>query len=764
MADAISCERCGHSGASGNAFCGQCGGPLPRQCAQCGNQNPAGFRFCGHCGASLDLAPAAVGPRGREERRWATVVFADLSGFTHMSELADPEDVRSLVERAAERMTKIIDDHGGWFDKLIGDCVLAVFGADVAHGDDPERAVRAALELRRCATENSADFGGLSLSIGVNTGEVMFAAVGPVERRDMTVMGDTVNTAARLQAAADPDTILVGEETWRATRTAVRYEPVEPIRTKGKEQPVAAWLALEATALDADRPVSGVPIVGRATELSTLAGIWDRVVTEQRPHLVTAVGPAGIGKTKLARALTDLIEQSGGRAARGRSLPYGESTGYGAFSLAVKHAAQVLDTGEAAEARATLRDRVRHLLPANEAEEVTANLATLVGLSAGSDADKQSLFFSARRFVEALGRETPTVLVFEDVHWADPTLLELIESLATRCRNTPVLLFTLARPELFDVAPRWGGGVPAYTALTLEALGEADARRLAALHLGVPEDSPRVAQLASVGEGNPLFIEELSASVVEQSADVSSTLPTNVRQIIAARIDALPAPERSVLLDSAVVGKVFWQGALEGLGHRDLGAALDALERRDLVRREPTSRVEGDREFTFRHILIREVAYGTLPRAIRRDRHADIARFIERAAGERTSEASSTLAHHWREAGDADRAIDYLVTAAQKGERSLGRRGSRRPLHAGVGAAAGWRCAPTPFVPARPWHAAGPIRVLRGGGAGPRRRDPPPGGPRAGRGARHERQRCRVVDGPPRGSALRGGGSGAHHG
>ncbi|HEX4904119.1 MAG TPA: adenylate/guanylate cyclase domain-containing protein [Acidimicrobiales bacterium] len=594
-----------------------------------------------------------------------TVVFADLSGFTRLSERTDPEDVRALVDRCVARMSDIVAEHGGWFDKVMGDGVLAVFGAEVAHGDDAERAVRAALAIRQCASDHSEDFGGLALSIGVNTGEVMFAAVGPDGRRAQTVFGDAVNTAARLQAAAEPGTILVGEETWRVTRAVVQYDAMPPVQAKGKQEPVRAWSAVSADALHADRPMSEVPLVGRRAELDVLRTAWTRVVGERRPHLVTVLGPAGIGKTKLARTVAGLVEESGGRVFRGRCLPYGESTGYGAFAQALMQTASIVGVAAADDAFDALRRRTSQLVPDAEAGDVAEHVATLAGITIASGAEKHALFFSARRFVEELAREAPTALVFEDIHWADPTLLELIQALATRVRDAPMMILTLARPELLDRMPTWGGGVGASTSLTMSPLSEADARRLAAHHLGVEESSPTAFRLAEIGEGNPLFIEELSASVVERATDIDAALPTNVRTTIAARLDALPAAERAVLLDAAVIGKVFWAGALTDR-HPGVGATLDALDRRDLIRREGQSQLEGEEEYSFRHMLIREVAYATLPRAARRDRHAAAALFIERAAGDRSPEWASTLAHHWREAGDRPRAVDHLVTAARR--------------------------------------------------------------------------------------------------
>jgi class 3 adenylate cyclase/tetratricopeptide (TPR) repeat protein len=616
------------------------------------------------------VAAPTSSPLLAEERRWVSVLFADLSGFTRASERMDPEDVRSLVDRCMALMGEIVVRYGGFVERVIGDQLVALFGAPVAHEDDAERAVRAALELQRCAREHVEAFGGLPLRVGVNTGEVMFAPLGPEGARHHTVMGDVVNTASRLQTAAPVEGILVGEETHRATCNAVRYAPVAPFAVKGKDAPLPAWRPLEALAAPSLRPLSTVPMVGRDAELQMLWRIWERVVTDRRPHMVTVLGSPGIGKTRLARELVALAEAGGGRCLHGRSLPYGERTGYGAFAEQVKAFAGIFETDSVPEARSKLATACV-VLPEGDASQVASHLAVLVGLGGdGRSADKAPLLYSARRFVEAVAASVPTIFVFEDLHWADPSLLELVESLAGRARHSAALLLTVARPELLELRPAWGGGLPSYTALALDALPEERAQALAvrlAPHLA-PEAAAR---LAEVAEGNPLFIEELAASVSDAPAELLGTLPTTVKGTIAARLDALPPAERQTILDASVVGKLFWLGALERLaGERDLPEVLDSLERRDFLRREPSSRFEGDVEFSFRHMLIREVAYATLPKAGRRERHAAVARFLEDAARERLAEFASLLAHHWREAGDSGRALDYLLRAADHARRA----------------------------------------------------------------------------------------------
>ncbi len=659
------CPQCGAATTDGQRFCGACGTTLATTCPACAHDNPPGFRFCGSCGSALDATPAAaVAPT--EERRWATVVFADLSGFTSMSEHTDVEDVRSLVDRCMDALGAIASQFDGAIDSVSGDQIMVVFGAPVAHEDDPDRAVRCALEMIDCAERNAEDFGGLPLRIGVNTGEMMFAPVGPQGARQHTIMGDAVNVGARLQAAAPRSGVLVGDATYRASRHAIAYEGPIAVQAKGKDEPVTAWRATGVIAAPAERPVSAGPLVGRNAVLGQLHNLWKRVTAEERPHLVTVLGQPGIGKTRLSQELAAVIAEQGGRVVRGRSQPYGELLGYGAFAQQVKSVVGILDTDPPDEARARLNEFLEGL-GITDVDALAERLAVLVGLAQHAVADRQGLFHAARSFIETLASSQPLLLIFEDIHWADESLLDLISSLAARVRDAPLMLLTLARPELLERSRAWGGGLESYTALQLAPLTDEDAISL--VKELTSELDPAVArQVADAAAGNPLFIEELAASLNE--GRVGRDLPTSVKALIASRLDALPPEERRLLLDASVLGKVFWRGALERLSGGGAEAALDSLEARDLIRRERISRIEADTEYTFKHILIREVAYATLPRPTRRDRHGEVARFLENAAGERTAEWATMLAHHWLEAGDRERAVEYLVMAAESASRA----------------------------------------------------------------------------------------------
>ncbi len=642
------------------------------RCSACGQENPEIARFCLACGSSLSEANA----QPDAERRVVSVIFVDLVGFTARAERLDPEDVHAILTPYHECVRREIQSFGGVVEKFIGDAVMAVFGAPTAFGDDAERAMRAALAVRDSVDEmNEGDAQlDLQLRLAVNTGEALVSLKTRPELGESMIAGDVVNTASRLQQAAPVNGILVGEETYAATRDAIVYEPAPPVVAKGKAHPLAVWLAVRTATAVGERRLSRQPLVGRVHELGALHGIWERTVEERKPHLVTVLGAAGVGKTRLAVEFAGAVGELNGRTVRGRSLPYRDSSAYGAFAAQLKQLCGIFESDPVDVGIRKVRDTVATLL-GDEARAVADHLAILLGLdSEGSVADRETLFFSVRGFIEAVARDQPVVLVFEDLHWADASLLDLVDMLASRLRDVPIFLLVLARPELLDTRPAWGGGLPSSTALQLESLAGPEARELA-MHLltrlPLSQIEERAALFAETADGNPLFIEQLAAAVTETSAEAGASLPTTVRGIVAARLDALPSAERTVLLDAAVQGKVFWRGALERMtddGER-LSELLSALERRDLVRRERVSAIEGDHQYAFKHMLIREVAYDLLPRARRQERHEQCARFLEEATAE-VGESGAALARHWRDAGDRTRAIDYLVAAAEQAERT----------------------------------------------------------------------------------------------
>jgi class 3 adenylate cyclase/tetratricopeptide (TPR) repeat protein len=635
---------------------------LTARCDRCGEENAAGARFCSNCGARL----AAV-TGGGEERKLVSILFVDLVDFTAQSDRADPEDVRDALRRYHAEARRHVEQHGGTLEKFIGDAVMAVFGAPRAHGDDAERAVRAGLAVLEAV-------GGLGLTAraAVNTGEAV-VAVNARETGDALAMGDVVNTASRLQSAAPSGRLVVGAETHRATRNVIAYEELAPVDAKGKADPVEAWLALAASAAPAERPIARNPLVGRSRELDLIRSHWERAVGERRPHLVTLLGPPGIGKSRLCQEVSALVNADDGRILRGRCLPYGEQTGYQAFAHLVRGAAGILESDGPETGREKLGTLVDEVVPVEETEQTARHLAIVLGLG-GDDTvtDARPLLYSARRLLENIAEAGPALVVFEDIHWAQPSELALLEYLARQIRESPVMLIALARPELLDSHPGWGSGLLSQTTIPLEPLQSADAATLAAHAFGNTASSLQLDRVVEVAEGNPLFLEELAASVVEAGADAE--LPVTVREAIASRIDAMPEDARGALLSAAVVGRTFWRNALVAAGGaEDVDEALYVLEARDLVRRRPTSQIAGDTEYSFKHMLIREVAYATLPRAVRRERHAAVARYIEEELSESTGTLATILAHHWREAGEPARAIPYLLAAAEAAMRSWAR-------------------------------------------------------------------------------------------
>jgi class 3 adenylate cyclase len=640
-------------------------------CPACGEDNPERARFCLACGTPLAERQAPW----HEERRVITVLFVDLVGFTARAEQLDPEDVRAILTPYHDRVRREIESFGGVVEKFIGDAVMAVFGAPTAYGDDAERALRAAFAVRESVRQTNEDDPELELHLrlAVNTGEAIVSLDARPALGEAMVAGDVVNTASRLQQVAPLDGIVAGRETYAATRAAIEFEPMAPVEVKGKTDPVEVWIAIRALTAAGERPISGA-LIGRTRELDALAGIWDRVAAERTPHLVTVFGPAGVGKTRLGLEFTRIVEELGGRTVRGRSLPYRESSAYGAFAAHVKQFCSIFESDTVELGLEKLTTTTADMFATDEAATVATHLAILLGYDTTRQVeDRETLFLSVRRFIEGVAKDRPTMLVFEDVHWADAGLLLLIEFLAAQLHDLPLLVLTLARPELLDSRPGWGGGLLAYSAVRLGPLTDEEAAELARQRLPeLAEDAAhdRLAALLETAGGNALFVEQLAATMAEappRTADVP--LPTTVKGLVAARLDALPAAERRLLLDAAVGGKVFWRGALETPEDgAELGELLGALERRDLIRREAVSSIENDEQYAFTHVLIRDVAYELLPRARRQQRHADLARFLEQATAE-VGEATAATARHWRDSGDRGRAIDYFVAAAEQAER-----------------------------------------------------------------------------------------------
>jgi class 3 adenylate cyclase len=675
------CPRCGAAAGPEQRFCGRCGARLGHVCPVCGADNPTDHRFCGACGARLgEAAPAvepAAGSAQPEERRWVTILFADVAGFTALAERLDPEDAKELAARCAERLSEEVRRFGGTVLDVMGDGVLAAFGAPLSHEDDAERAVRAALAMRDCrlVSRTGAE---LQVHVGVNTGEAMAGPIGPAEHRQYAVIGDTTNTAHRLTVAARPGSVLVGEETYRATRKAVRYRQVAPVAAKGKERPVPAWEALGVAPVAPGRRLGTAPLVGRDAELELLAGIWAKVRREARPHLVTVIGEPGIGKSRL---VTEFERRALGEATvlHGRCLPYGEALGYGALATALKEAAAIEAEDDAAAARAKLGRLVASAVGSEPGEgdpaEVGRHLALLSGLDLAADRsgpvpEQRGLHGSVRRFLEALARQRPLCLLIEDIHWADGALLELIESVVARAHEAPLMTIAQARPELLERRAGWGRGVRAFTSLSLEPLDERAAQALLLAlcrERGLGEDA--VAEVGAAAGGNPLFAEELVATVAERGQ--VSGIPSVIKTLISARLDTLPWEERRTLQLAGVFGKLCWEGGLRALGAPgDVAESLEGLARKDLLRPQARAQFRGQREYAFKHDLIRDVAYEALPRAERRALHGRVVDWIEAVGGERLEQSLDVLAHHAVQAAQRERGIDYLSRAAERARRA----------------------------------------------------------------------------------------------
>ena len=637
-------------------------------CASCHQESPDGFRFCGACGVPLAAAPPA-----REERKVVTVLFADLVGFTSRAERLDPEDVRATLSPYYARLRTEIERHGGTVEKFIGDAVMALFGAPVAHEDDPERAVRAALAIRDAIAEPGDDASGLELQlrIAVTTGEALIALGALPSEGEGMASGDVVNTAARLQTAAPVNGILVGEATYRATQDRIEYREVDPVEAKGKAEPIPVWEAIAARArfgVDLEqRPRS--KLVGRTRELGILVDAFERCRRELSPQLLTLVGVPGIGKSRLVTELFQVVEDDPELIwwRQGRSLPYGEGLSYWALGEIVKSQAGILETDPMGTANAKLQTAVEDTIPeADERGWVEGHLRPLVGLTAGAESggDRRGEAFAAwRRFLEALAEQRPLVLVFEDLHWADEGLLDFVDHLADWAAGVALLIVCTARPELLDRRPGWGGGKRNAATISISALSQEEtAQLLASLLEQILLPAELQAQVLTRAEGNPLYAEEYVRMLQDRGFLVRDSrgwrlegegelpLPETVQGMIAARLDALFLPEKELIQNAAVIGKVFWPGGLAALGAAELEETLHGLERKEFVRRERRSAVAGEAQYAFLHALVRDVAYGQIPRAGRVEKHRLAAEWIESLAGDRTEDRAEMLAHHYLEA------------------------------------------------------------------------------------------------------------------
>jgi class 3 adenylate cyclase/tetratricopeptide (TPR) repeat protein len=654
-------------------------------CAQCGEDNPARARFCLACGS-----PLAASGAGREVRKTVTVVFSDLVGSTPLGERLDPESLREVITRYYDRAAEVLARHGGTVAKFIGDAVMAVYGIPRLHEDDALRAVRGAAELGDALAELNGELEAawgvrLALRTGVNTGEVV---VGDAVHGQEIVVGDAVNVAARLEQAAGPGEVLIGEQTWRLVRDAATVEPVAPLAVKGKGDPVGAFrlLGVRPDMVGHARHLEA-PMVGRSVELELLSTALGTAVAERACHLALVLGPAGVGKSRLVQEFLATVEGQG-TVLRGRCVEYGEGLTYWPIAEVIRQAAT-------ASGQAGLRD----LLKGEEhAAFVAEGLAGMAG-TAGQTASREEVPWAVRRLFEALARGRPLIVVVDDLHWAEPALLDLLEHVARFARDAPVLIVGIARPELLDDRPDWGVRSPEVAVVMLEPLGEDECGRLIRNLLGGAGLPTQTAgSIAEAAGGNPLFIEELVAELIdrrllvrsgdrwEATADLAHVpIPAGVSALLAARLDRLDVEERAVLERASVVGQVFDRQAVVALSPEParpgVGPRLAMLVRRQLLRAEGAddaadgdAATAGPSGFRFRHLLIRDVTYEALPKRRRAELHERLADWLGREDGEVLPEQDEIAGHHF------EQAYRYLEQLGRVGPREveLAIRGARR--------------------------------------------------------------------------------------
>jgi class 3 adenylate cyclase/tetratricopeptide (TPR) repeat protein len=608
-------------------------------CPQCGQENPEIAKFCLACGA-----PLAAPPPSAEERKLVTVVFTDIVGSTAAAEQLDPEDVRARLAPYYTRLRAELERYGGTVEKFIGDAVVALFGAPIAHEDDPERAVRAALAICDAINDlNTADeWLDLKVRVGVNTGEALVVLGARSSEGEGMASGDVMNTTARLQSAAPINGILVGEATYLATRETIDYSEAEPIAAKGKAEPVAVWEVRGVRERESTRTPT-TPLVGRDAELGQLLEAWDETLRERRPTLFGVVGTPGIGKSRLLTEFADRIRE-GGSVHWGRCLSYGEGITYWPVTELVKSAAGILQSDNR-ETLARKLDLFLERLPTDNTDElrtVAAALSNVIGIPmtprgtyAAAEIAQGELHWGIRRAAQLLALDNPIVLVFEDLHWAEPTLIELLEYIGTERTDAPLLVVWTARPEFVETQREFAGGL-GERRLELEVLpAEAGTQLLGELigDSALAETQLAEALIKNAG-GNPLFLEEtvrmmqdqgmLQASRWHEAGELETLpVPTNLQGLISSRLDGLAHDHKQLAHDASVVGAVFWAGAvahlgaLDGMVVTDPQPGLQTLARQDFIRPNPTSSVVGEHEYAFKHILIRDVAYGQVPKGRR---------------------------------------------------------------------------------------------------------------------------------------------------
>ena len=767
------CPYCQTDNPSTAKFCLECGKRFAI-CPNCGTANPAKAKFCIECGTALLPKAEREKPQQamqhgdkertqplpelpaipREERRVVTIMFADITGSTPLADHLDPEDMRAILTGYFNLMTEQIRKHDGTVEKYIGDAVMAVFGAPFAHEDDPDRAIRAALDMQAALTQfneqrqaQDPEATRLQMRIGINTGEV--AAPSPsnsqYSRRDFLITGDAVNVAARLQSAAMPDTILVGERTYLATRGVFDFQPLAPLRLKGKAEPISGWVVLglhndTSTITQHPRGIEGLQarFIGRQLELELIHATYARVQAEKRPHLITLLGTPGIGKSRLVREFITREQEAVKSAShadkltppkvlQGRCPPYGEGITYRPLVEILNSLLHVQE----AENHDTLQERfiefVRNTLANARSSEDATEVANAIFRSIGRRTEDTSLaqirthtegrdlrsatalgknteqvsihmalMRAWRIFLEALALQQPLIIVIDDLQWADEALLDLLEYLTDRVTNVPILFLCPARPDFFERRRDWGGGRRNFTTLALESLSSEESNELVDALLKT-EDLPGVLRytILTRAEGNPFFVEEIVRMLIDQkvlinedgcwrigehnedilnelatpAAPPDDTLidlhyvfplprvPDTIQGVLAARIDLLSQTEKLVLQHASIIGRTFWLSALcelaANLSPTTILKTIDLLIERNFIfetEKQARNPVEHDREFAFKHVLIRDVVYNNIPRIRRSQEHAQLALWLEEKTVADREPFVELLAYHYQQA------------------------------------------------------------------------------------------------------------------
>ncbi|MDH3249445.1 MAG: AAA family ATPase [Acidimicrobiia bacterium] len=688
------CPACSTPVTAGQKFCMECGTRLEVRCPSCDKPVVAGARFCGECGTPLETASESPSPIPAEavpERRLVTVLFADMVGYSSMSESRDPEEVRDFLSTYFTVARDVVGRYGGTVDKFIGDAVMGVWGTPIAHEDDAERAVRAALDLTAevGSLGERAGIPDIAVRVGVATGEAAVFLNAPAGEG---MAGDLVNTASRLEGAARPGTVLVNDGTYRAASRAISFEDVGDLMLKGKSVPVHAWRPLQVTAKVGGARGSTLPeppFVGRNRELQTLRDIFKRSAAEGRAHLVSVIGVAGIGKSRLVdeleKHLDGLVETTYWH--RGRSPSYGEGVTFWALGEMVRARAQIADADDDETQRTKLTSAVDEFVEPVDRAWVQTALEVLLGLRPPGTMEPGEAESAWRRFFEAIASRAPTVMVFEDIHWADTGTIEFVEAMLGWSARHPLFIVTLARPELLERWPTWGAGLSGFTGLALEPLEDAEVDELLdGFAPGLPIEIRRAVRERS--EGIPLYVVETVRMLADSgslesvegrfavNAPVDLAVPESLHALVAARLDSLGVDDRRLIQHAAVLGQSFEQKTLAevtGIPAGDLGPRLDRLVVRQLLRvdDDPRSVERGFHQFV--QSVIREVALGMISRSERRQLHVRIADHFE-SVGD--VELLPVVVHHLTEAmrlgSDeeastlAERAFEMLAQAAQR--------------------------------------------------------------------------------------------------